>query len=115
MKYATLIIDYEELIDVKNGLDFVLEELTNIKNIVGQIQSMIGNPKPDLAGAVSSFESSWDDNRGDLTDTAKSMSDAVGTLLEGWNKWDSDTASAVNGDGQGPQVTTSTRTTGGPV
>ena len=97
MAYATLIIDYEELNDVKEGLAFVHQELSNVKNIVGQIQSMIGKPEPDLGDAISRFESSWDDNRGALVETTKSMGEAVTGVLDDWNNWDNGTAASING------------------
>jgi hypothetical protein len=97
MAYATLIIDYEELNDVKEGLAFVHQELSNVKHIVGQIQSMIGKPEPDLDDAISRFESSWDDNRKALVETTKSMGEAVTGVLDDWNSWDSGTAASIEG------------------
>jgi hypothetical protein len=98
--YATLIIDYEELSDIKAGLDYVATELSNVQYICDTIQTLIGRPTPDLGSAIELFDTSWNDNRKGLLDTTKEMSEAVAKVLEDWTSWDSSTAATLTDDGQ---------------
>jgi hypothetical protein len=99
MGYKTIIIDLEELKDIKSGLSFVHEEMSNISDITDRINELVGNPEPDLKGAISDFDGSWDDNRKEIVDSAAKMSEATQHTIEDWNKWDSDAAKAVSPDG----------------
>jgi hypothetical protein len=103
MTYKTLLISMEELTDMKNGLDFVYQEMHDIKEIRDRINSLIGDPDPDLKGAVHSFESSWDDNRKDIVDSAQKMRDGTAKVIEDWTSWDEQNAKNLSqgrdGDG----------------
>lgn len=96
MGYSTIIIDLEELKDIKSGLDFVYGEMSHITDIAKNIQGLIGDPEPDLKGAVNSFQSSWDDNRKDILDAAKKMADGTQKVIDDWTQWDTDTANKLN-------------------
>jgi len=95
MAYKTIIIDLEELKDIKSGLDFVYNEMTNIDDITKRINELIGNPEPDLKGAISDFDGSWDDNRKEIVDAAKKMSEATQSVIDDWNNWDASAASKL--------------------
>jgi hypothetical protein len=99
MGYRTIIIDLEELKDIKSGLDFVYEEMSNITDIAKNIEGLIGDPEPDLKGAVNSFQSSWDDNRKDILDAAKKMADGTQKVIDDWTQWDTDTANKLSSQG----------------
>lgn len=95
MAYKTIIIDLEELKDIQSGLTFVHEEMTNIDDITDRINELIGDPEPDLKGAISDFDGSWDDNRKEIVDAAGKMAEGTQKVIDDWNKWDGDTAAKL--------------------
>lgn len=104
MGYSTLIIDLEELKDIESGLKFVHEEMSNIKEITGYVNTLIGDPEPDLKGAVNNFESSWDDNRKGIVEAAEKMRQAVEKVINDWTEWDTKTAKELSPENQpGPE------------
>ena len=88
MAYSTIIIDLEELKDIESGLAFIAQELENISSIAGRIEGLIGEPEPDLKGAVHDFEGSWDDNREDILKAVTQLHEGVAGVVKDWVDWD---------------------------
>lgn len=96
MAYKTIIIDLEELKDIKSGLDFVHQEMSNIDDVTKRVNELIGNPEPDLKGAISDFDGSWDDNRKSIVESAQKMSEGTENVIKDWTQWDTDNAKQLD-------------------
>lgn len=115
MGYSTYIIDYEELTDVKKGLDFVKDELSNAQYISSYVQTLIGNPEPDLKGAIGQFESSWNNNRDGLVKTAEELAEAVQKIIDDWQEWDASTATEFESNTTQSENEAASGSQGGPI
>jgi hypothetical protein len=72
--------------------------MSNIDDITKHINELLGDPEPDLKGAVSDFDGSWDDNRKEIVESTEKMSKGTDGVITSWTQWDTDKAKQLNSD-----------------
>jgi len=92
-----VLIKYAELKAVGDNLKKIIEELKEASNRADVLEDAIGDPygKNNLREAAEEFEDGWDDRRGKLLEDIEKVEQHVAGVLEGFEEWDTDTASEM--------------------
>lgn len=92
-----VLIKYTELKAVGDNLKKIIEELKEASNRADVLEEAIGDPygKNKLREAAEEFEDGWDDRRGKLLEDIEKVEQHVAAVLEGFEEWDTDTASEM--------------------
>jgi hypothetical protein len=92
-----VLIKYTELKAVGDNLKKIIEELKEASNRADVLEDAIGDPygKNKLREAAEEFEDGWDDRRGKLLEDIEKVEQHVAGVLEGFEEWDTDTASEM--------------------
>jgi len=93
-------IKYDQLARVSEQLKSIVEELQQAASRSDELQSAIGTPygKNRLSQRVHDFEGRWDDKRTALASEIDKVQKHVQGVLDGVEKWDTDTAAQMEVD-----------------
>jgi len=96
---ADIMLDLERLRATREGLSAAVSEFENAAATNDGLEESIGRPddRSDLKDKASDFESSWDNKRGKLKDNLASILDQLTSIIDGWDEWDRQTASDLEG------------------
>lgn len=92
-----VLIKYTELKAVGDNLKKIVEELKEASNRADVLEGAIGDPygKNKLREAAEEFEDGWDDRRNALLEDIEKVEQHVAGVLEGFEKWDTDTSNEM--------------------
>lgn len=91
---ADIYIDLEQLNEVKTQLDAIITEFENATSNSEALEADIGDPfgHSKLRDEAREFEERWDRKRNDLKDGLIGVRDHVDGVVQGVEKWDTETA-----------------------
>lgn len=96
-------VNYSSLERTSGQLERILSELEDAASLSGDLLSAIGRPygRGALRDRVDSFESGWDNRRGDLARDITKIREHVVGVLDGFRDWDDETAAQMDIDASG--------------
>jgi hypothetical protein len=96
-------VKYSTLERTSGQLERILSELEDAASLSGDLLGAIGRPygRGELHDRVDSFESGWDNRRGDLVRDITKIREHVVGVLDGFREWDEETASQMDIDASG--------------
>ncbi|MBT2500712.1 hypothetical protein J7E25_16575 [Agromyces sp. ISL-38] len=109
-----VMLDRERLRTAKAGLKASIDEFSDAADINDDLEDAIGRPdeRGELRDKVGDFESAWDGKREKLTENLQNILDQLTSIIDGWDKWDTETAAQL--EDSSASTNTATTTTTGP-
>ena len=92
-----VLIKYTELDEVNSHLKDIVAELEGAEDRADVLEDAIGDPygRNDLREAVEDFEDRWNNKRKNLAEDTKKVQEHVQGVLDGFLKWDTETAAGL--------------------
>ncbi|WP_295576717.1 hypothetical protein [uncultured Microbacterium sp.] len=102
-----IMLDLEQLKDAKAGLESSISEFEAAADTNDDLESAIARPdgRSDLLNQVIDFEVAWRDKRGKLKENLTNIKDQLTSIIDGWEEWDTTTASDLEGSTTTQNVT----------
>lgn len=94
-----IMLDLERLRQTRDGLTATVSEFDSAAKTSDGLEDAIGRPddRGELREKASDFESAWNDKRGRLGENLESILERLTGIVDGWDEWDRDTASSLDG------------------
>ncbi|MFL0565560.1 hypothetical protein [Microbacterium sp. 179-I 1D1 NHS] len=94
-----IMLDLEQLTQARQGLSASISEFDAAANANDDLEGAIQRPdgRGDLLNQVIDFEVAWRDKRGKLTENLTNIKDQLTSIIDGWEEWDTSTASELEG------------------
>ena len=94
-----VLVKYTELDELSTNLIAIVEELEGASGRADTLEHAIGDPfgRNRLREAVEDFEDRWNNKRKNLSTDIAKVQEHVQGVLDGFEAWDSETASGLSG------------------
>lgn len=94
-----VLVKYTELDELNTKLKDIVAELEGAADRADALEDAIGDPygKNRLREAVEGFEDRWNNKRKNLAADIKKVQEHVQGVLEGFERWDAETAAGTDG------------------
>jgi len=96
-----IMLDLARLREAHTGIAASINEFKDASDINDKLEEAIARPddRSELRGKASDFESAWDGKRDALQENLQNILDQLTAILDGWEKWDTGTASNIESGG----------------
>lgn len=103
-----IMLDLAQLKDAKQGLEAAIGEFEDAADTNDDLEDAVRRPagRGDLLNQVIDFEVAWRDKRGDLKENLMNIKDQLTSIIDGWDEWDTTTASDLEGSTSTQEVRT---------
>jgi Sec-independent protein translocase protein TatA len=96
---ADIMLDLERLREAQAGVAAAVAEFKDASDINNDLEEAIGRPddRSALRDKASDFESAWNGKRDTLTENLENINKQLKSIIDGWDEWDTTTASDLEG------------------
>lgn len=103
-----VMLDREQLQEAKEGLQAAVGEFKNAAETNDDLEAAVGRPdgRSPLLNQVIDFEVAWRGKRGTLEENLTNILDQLTSILDGWEEWDTTTASDLQGTASTQHINT---------